>query len=84
MNRANAAISHGRNWGSFRDGGVSRVDRAPDRNIVMSSARLKPFRFTQERKNDREGHESISASSATPMGVVNLGRGGAQIGRAHV
>jgi AraC family transcriptional regulator len=45
----------------------------------MSSARLKPFRFTQERKNDREGHEGISASSAAQMGVVNLGRGGARL-----
>ena len=79
MNSANAAISHGRNRGSFRDGGVSRVDRAPDRNIVMSSARLKPFRFTQEHKDDHEGHEGTSASSATPMGVVNLGRGGARL-----
>jgi AraC-like DNA-binding protein len=79
MNRANAAISHGRNWGSFRDGGVSRGDRAPDRNSVMSSARMKPFRLTREGKNDREGHEGISASSATPLGVVNLGSGGTRL-----
>ncbi|QNI34234.1 helix-turn-helix transcriptional regulator [Alloacidobacterium dinghuense] len=45
----------------------------------MSSAHLKPFRFTQERKNDRENHEGISASSAAQMGVVNLGRGGARL-----
>lgn len=75
MNSANAAFSHGRNWGSFRDGGVSQRDESPDRNTDMSSARLKPFRVTQELKNDRESQESISASSAAPMGVVNLGRG---------
>jgi AraC-like DNA-binding protein len=77
MNSENAAISQGRNWGSSRDGGVSPGDGSPDPNTDMSSARLKPFRFTQER--DREGHEGISASSATPMDVVNLGRGGARL-----
>jgi AraC family transcriptional regulator len=41
----------------------------------MSSARLKPCRFTWERKDDREGHEGIYASNAAPMDVVNLGRG---------
>jgi AraC-like DNA-binding protein len=45
----------------------------------MSSARMKPFRLTQEGKNDREGHEGISASSATPLGVVNLGSGGTRL-----
>lgn len=79
MNSATAAISHGRNGGSFRDGGESRGDRSPDRNTVTPSARLKPFRFTQERNNDREANEGTSASSATPMGVVNLSRGGARL-----
>jgi AraC family transcriptional regulator len=45
----------------------------------MSSAHLKPCRFTRERKDDREGHEGIYASSAASMDVVNLGRG-----RAHL
>lgn len=45
----------------------------------MPSARVKPFRVTQERKNDRESQESISASSAAPMGVLNLGRGNARL-----
>jgi AraC family transcriptional regulator len=79
MNGENAAISQGRNWGSSHDGGVSPGDGSPDPNTDMSSARLAPFRFTQERKSDREGHEGISASSATLMGVVNLGRGGAPL-----
>ena len=79
MNSGNAAFSHGRNWGSFRDGGVSQRGESPDRNTDMSSARVKPFRVTQERKNERESQESISASSAAPMGVVNLGRGGARL-----
>jgi AraC-like DNA-binding protein len=76
MNSANAAISHGRNLGSSRDDEVSQGDGLPDGNTDMSSARLKPFRFTQERKDDRENHEGISASSAASMGGVNLGRGG--------
>ena len=79
MNRANAGISHKRSWRAFRDGGMSQGDGSQDGDTEMSSARLKPFRITQERKNDRESQESISASSAAPMGVVNLGRGGARL-----
>lgn len=79
MNSSSAAFSHGRNWESFRDGGVSQRGESPDRNTDMSSARVKPFRVTQENKNVRESQESISASSAAPIGVVNLGRGGARL-----
>jgi AraC family transcriptional regulator len=79
MNSTNAAISHERNWRSLRDGGVSQGDGSLYGNTDMSSARLKPCRFTRERKDDREGHEGIYASSAASMDVVNLGRGRARL-----
>ena len=75
MNSEDAAISQGRNWGSSRDGEVSPWDGSRDRNTDMSSSRLTPYRSTQERKDDRESHEGISASSAA-SGVI-LRRGGA-------
>jgi AraC family transcriptional regulator len=79
MNSTNAAISHERNWRSLRDGGVSQGDGSLYGNTGMSSARLKPCRFTRERKDDREGREGIYASSAASMDVVNLGRGRARL-----
>jgi AraC family transcriptional regulator len=79
MNSTSAAISHERNWRSLRDGGVSQGDGSLYGNTDMPSARLKPCRFTRERKDDREGHEGIYASSAASMDVVNLGRGRARL-----
>jgi AraC family transcriptional regulator len=77
MNSANAAISHERDWRSFRDGRVPQGNGSQDGDTEMSSARLRPYRSTQERKGDRESHEGISASSAA-SGVI-LRRGGARL-----
>ena len=81
MNNANAVISRERNWGSFPDGGVSQPqgDGSADGNSALYLARLKPYRFKRERKDNLEGHEGIPASTASPIGMVNLDRGGARL-----
>jgi AraC family transcriptional regulator len=79
MSSENKVLSHERNWRAFREGGVPRPDGSPNRNTDMSSARLKPCRFTKEHKDDRDGHEDISASRVAPVGALDLGREGARL-----
>jgi AraC family transcriptional regulator len=79
MSSENKVLSHERNWRAFREGGVPRPDGSPNRNTDMSSARLKPCRFTKEHKDDRDGHEDTSASRVAPVGALDLGREGARL-----